>query len=183
VRELMEPGTEDAFAELRDAIPGDVPTVASPGPLSEVQTLIRQVMAAEGAHCLGHYPDRDAEQVHPVYRELIEEGRRLPASTYLRARDLRGPLARAMAAVLEEVDVLITPATPGEAPSRDTTGNPAFCSLWSFTGLPAVTLPLLTGPAGLPLGVQLVGAPGDDARLLRTARWLVRTLASDGEAT
>ncbi|MEL7139002.1 MAG: amidase family protein, partial [Pseudomonadota bacterium] len=65
----------------------------------------------------------------------------------------------------------------------ETTGNPAFCSLWSFTGLPAITLPLLTGPAGLPMGVQLVGPHGDDARLLRTARWLVRTLTTNGETS
>jgi Asp-tRNA(Asn)/Glu-tRNA(Gln) amidotransferase A subunit family amidase len=51
-----------------------------------------------------------------------------------------------------------------------------FCSLWSLTGVPAVTLPLLTGEAGLPLGLQLIGAPGDDARLLRTASWLVERL-------
>ena len=48
-----------------------------------------------------------------------------------------------------------------------------FCSLWSLTGLPAVTLPLLSGEGGMPLGVQLVGPAGDDARLLRTANWLV----------
>ena len=39
-------------------------------------------------------------------------------------------------------------------------------------GLPSITLPLLTGEGGLPLGVQLIGARGDDARLLRTANWL-----------
>ncbi len=38
--------------------------------------------------------------------------------------------------------------------------------------MPAVTLPLLTTETGLPMGVQLVGRRGDDARLLRTARWL-----------
>ena len=51
-----------------------------------------------------------------------------------------------------------------------------FCTIWTLLGLPAVTLPLLTGADGLPIGVQLVGALGDDARLLRTARWLVETL-------
>jgi Asp-tRNA(Asn)/Glu-tRNA(Gln) amidotransferase A subunit family amidase len=39
--------------------------------------------------------------------------------------------------------------------------------------MPACNLPLMTGTDGLPLGVQLVGRRGDDARLLRTARWLV----------
>jgi Asp-tRNA(Asn)/Glu-tRNA(Gln) amidotransferase A subunit family amidase len=44
--------------------------------------------------------------------------------------------------------------------------------------MPAITLPLLTGANGLPIGVQLVGKRGDDARLLRTANWLVRTLST-----
>ena len=45
--------------------------------------------------------------------------------------------------------------------------------------MPAITLPLLQAGNGLPLGVQLVGQKGDDARLLRTARWLVETLRSE----
>ena len=48
--------------------------------------------------------------------------------------------------------------------------------MWTLTGLPAISLPLLTGEDGMPLGVQLVGAPGEDARLLRTASWLMHTL-------
>jgi Asp-tRNA(Asn)/Glu-tRNA(Gln) amidotransferase A subunit family amidase len=51
-----------------------------------------------------------------------------------------------------------------------------FCTFWTLLGLPAITLPLLTGEDDMPLGVQLVGAPGDDARLLRTAQWLVTKL-------
>jgi Asp-tRNA(Asn)/Glu-tRNA(Gln) amidotransferase A subunit family amidase len=47
-----------------------------------------------------------------------------------------------------------------------------FCTLWTLGGVPAVSLPLLKGQNGLPLGIQLVGRRGDDARLLRTARWL-----------
>ncbi|MBS0248996.1 MAG: amidase, partial [Proteobacteria bacterium] len=60
----------------------------------------------------------------------------------------------------------------------DATGSPIFNSLWSLTGLPAVTLPLLSGEGGMPLGVQLVGAARDDARLLRTSNWLVEQLDS-----
>jgi Asp-tRNA(Asn)/Glu-tRNA(Gln) amidotransferase A subunit family amidase len=44
-------------------------------------------------------------------------------------------------------------------------------------------LPLLTGASGLPIGVQLVGEKGDDARLLRTARWLVETVRRSALAT
>jgi len=44
--------------------------------------------------------------------------------------------------------------------------------------MPAINLPLMRGENGLPLGAQLVGPRGDDARLLRTARWLTAQIAS-----
>ena len=58
----------------------------------------------------------------------------------------------------------------------DATGNPVFCRFWTYLGVPAVSLPLLE-VEGMPMGVQLIGARGDDGRLLRTARWLARHLA------
>jgi Asp-tRNA(Asn)/Glu-tRNA(Gln) amidotransferase A subunit family amidase len=50
-----------------------------------------------------------------------------------------------------------------------------------LTGLPSLSLPLLAGESELPIGVQLIGAPGRDARLLRTASALVATLADAGK--
>jgi len=83
--------------------------------------------------------------------------------------------------LFDEFDAIVTPAAPGEAPrGLATTGNPIFCTIWTYLGTPAVTLPLLVSPAGLPLGVQLVGRRDNDARLLRTAHWLERTLAAAG---
>ena len=83
---------------------------------------------------------------------------------------------------LAEYDAIVTPATCGEAPvGLDATGSPAFCTLWTFTGLPAVTLPLLQGEAGMPLGVQMVGRKADDGRLLRTAAWLTEFVQAVSE--
>jgi Asp-tRNA(Asn)/Glu-tRNA(Gln) amidotransferase A subunit family amidase len=48
--------------------------------------------------------------------------------------------------------------------------------MWTLLGLPAISVPLLEGANGLPLGVQLVGARDGDARLLRTARWLAESV-------
>ena len=85
--------------------------------------------------------------------------------------------------MFDEYDAILTPAAPGEAPrGLDSTGNPVFCTTWTYLGTPAVTLPLLQRRAGLPIGVQLVGRRGNDARLLRTAHWLVKTLGKRGGA-
>ena len=78
----------------------------------------------------------------------------------------------------ERYDAILTPPALGTAPKGlGATGDPVFCVLWTLLGMPAVTLPLMHGANGLPLGVQLVGRRNFDARLLRTARWLERKLA------
>jgi Asp-tRNA(Asn)/Glu-tRNA(Gln) amidotransferase A subunit family amidase len=80
--------------------------------------------------------------------------------------------------IFDQSDAIITPAAPGIAPEGlSATGDPAFCTLWTLTGLPALSLPLFAGESGLPIGVQLVGGPGRDARLLRTATALIAMLA------
>ena len=80
--------------------------------------------------------------------------------------------------MLLEYDAIITPAATGEAPvGLESTGNPVFCTPWTLAGLPSISLPLLGGTNDMPVGVQLVAAKGDDARLLRTARWLTVKVA------
>jgi len=65
------------------------------------------------------------------------------------------------------------PAAPGEAPrGLEATGNPVFNRIWTLLHVPAVTVPWTSGPHGLPLGVQVIGRVGDDARALACAHWL-----------
>ena len=72
------------------------------------------------------------------------------------------------------LDALAMPSALGTAPAGlASTGDPVMCTLASFAGLPAISLPLLTGANGLPLGVQLIGRFGDDGRLLRAAAALM----------
>jgi Asp-tRNA(Asn)/Glu-tRNA(Gln) amidotransferase A subunit family amidase len=76
--------------------------------------------------------------------------------------------------IFERCDAIVTPAAPGTAPKGlEATGDPAFCTLWTLCGMPSLSLPLMQGENGLPMGVQLVGRRDGDARLLRTARWFV----------
>jgi Asp-tRNA(Asn)/Glu-tRNA(Gln) amidotransferase A subunit family amidase len=137
----------------------------------------RVIMAVDMAHNLGPIVARGGEAVSKTLRDLLAEGSAVPALRYLAARDAARRYALGFDEVFKEYDAIVTPATTGVAPKGEATGNPTFCTLWSLTGMPAVTLPLLTGEGGMPLGVQLVGQAGDDARLLRTANWLVEKLA------
>src|SRR5690606_10480206 len=102
----------------------------------------------------------------------------VPAVAYLGALSTRERIRDHVHAALDGHQAFLTPSAPGEAPAGlGSTGNPAFSTLWSLCGMPAISPPLLTGPGGLPIGVQLVARRGDDAGLLRTAAWLVGALA------
>ena len=110
----------------------------------------------------------------------ITEGRRISASDYLAAIEWREPLYAGLEEIFARYDAIVTPAAPGEAPAGlESTGSAAFNSLWTLLGVPAVTLPLLTSTNGLPVGVQLIGPRFNDGKLLRSARWLVHSLASN----
>jgi Asp-tRNA(Asn)/Glu-tRNA(Gln) amidotransferase A subunit family amidase len=136
----------------------------------------RAIMAADMAHNLGATVDRGGDQVSQVLRDLIAEGRKVSARAYLAAVKEAKILRAAFDDVFEECNAIITPAATGIAPKGlGATGNPAFCSMWTLVGLPSLSLPLLEDD-GMPIGVQLVGAMGDDARLLRNANWLVNKM-------
>ncbi|MEP7030422.1 MAG: amidase [Pseudolabrys sp.] len=137
----------------------------------------RTVMSADMAHNLNDAVERGSDALSPTLRDFLAEGRKVTAVSYLKARKNAQGYAAGMNEIFEIYDAILTPASPGVAPKGTATGNPVFCSLWSLTGLPAVSLPLLKGEGGMPLGVQLIGPAGDDARLLRTANWLVEKLS------
>jgi Asp-tRNA(Asn)/Glu-tRNA(Gln) amidotransferase A subunit family amidase len=141
----------------------------------------RTVMAVEMAHNLGAAVHRGGEASSKTLRDLLAAGSKIAAVDYLGARNEARALNRELAKFFEIYDAIITPATTGVAPKGlDATGDPAFCSLWSLLGVPTVTLPVLAGEGGLPIGVQLVGAAGDDARLLRNARALLNQIGKRG---
>jgi Asp-tRNA(Asn)/Glu-tRNA(Gln) amidotransferase A subunit family amidase len=173
-----EASTRAAFAELADALGDAASEVELPQIAQEIVPLHQIVMDVEMACNLHREYDRARDKLSRQLRELLERGRKHLAFDYRRAVDMIEPIGEAIDPVFDEYDAILTPATTGEAPlGLDSTGNPIFCTVWTYLGWPAVTLPLLSGPAGLPVGVQLVGRRGNDARLLRTARWLAATLA------
>lgn len=171
--------TRDGFAELREALGDACEEVELPAPFADAGRLCELVQLAELAKSYHRYAGQGAgDQLSPELRAAIDQGRRILAHDYLAARDWPAVLNAGLEAVFGRYDAIVTPAAPGPAPAGlDSTGNPAFNGLWTFCGVPAVTLPLLQSAAGLPIGVQLVGRHGDDGRLLRTARWLVDFLS------
>jgi Asp-tRNA(Asn)/Glu-tRNA(Gln) amidotransferase A subunit family amidase len=179
--EHTEPVTRAAFAELVETLGETVAEVELGASFADAVAMHRTVMETEMAHNLRRDYDRGRASLSAALREIIERGRGIGAVDYLAAVAAIPTLNGALDTVFDEFDAIVTPSAPGEAPrGLEFTGNAVFCTLWTYLGTPAVTLPLLRSEAGMPLGVQLVGRRDNDARLLRTARWLVETLRGSG---
>jgi Asp-tRNA(Asn)/Glu-tRNA(Gln) amidotransferase A subunit family amidase len=118
---------------------------------------------------LGHHrAELSAELV-----QLLEEGQNVDRADYDAIRRIAIIQRLESAAAFEGLDVLVTPATVGEAPQGlGSTGDPRFCRLWTLVGLPALAVPSVLGSSSLPVAAQLIGRPGDDASVLWVARWL-----------
>lgn len=168
-----EEGTKAAFNELTEFLDDRVDTVELADVYNEIFDWQQTVMEADLAKNFARDFFRAGDQFSPQLTEMIERGQKISAVDYNIGLERMVEFERGLDDALDKYDAILTPSTPGEAPiGLDSTGSPAFCTLWTFTGLPAVTLPLMNGEAGMPLGVQLVGKKGGDAQLLRTAQWL-----------
>ena len=171
-----EGATKQGFDELAEVLGERCDPVDLPEPFTQGHRVHRVLMTTGFARNLRRYHERGAQQLSGHMQAALEEGRGVLAHDYLAAVDWIEVLNAGLEAIFERYDAILTPSAPGEAPhDLGTTGNPAFCTLWTLCGTPAISLPLLQGADGLPVGVQLVGRRGDDARLMRTASWLVDT--------
>ncbi len=133
------------------------------------------IMAYETARSLTWerltHPDLCSEQL----RAIFELGESLSDRDYGAARILANHSRSSLNEMLRRagVHVLLAPAAPGEAPEGlESTGDPILNRVWTLLHMPCMTLPLLAGPAGRPLGVQLIGRIGRDWRVVHAAKWI-----------
>jgi amidase len=137
----------------------------------------KTVQLFETARALGPELQYRSDLLSARLASLIEEGRTIGADAYVRALQTGRDCAASIDTLFGGADVLLAPSAPGEAPQGlDSTGDPQFNRPWHLLGAPQVSVPvprsLAHGESGLPLGLQVVGRPGDDARALAAARWV-----------
>jgi Asp-tRNA(Asn)/Glu-tRNA(Gln) amidotransferase A subunit family amidase len=123
---------------------------------------------------------RYASRYRPRTARGIQRGQAITDSELTRARlgqlTFRTRVVQLMAQA--ELDLWITPSSAGAAPAGfELTGWGGMTTAWSYAGLPCLSLPAGRSTSGLPLGLQCVGAFGQDERLLAWADGLARTLA------
>jgi Asp-tRNA(Asn)/Glu-tRNA(Gln) amidotransferase A subunit family amidase len=177
VWDQAEESTKDAFREVIDNVDGRIDIVDLPSLFEGTHEDHRQIMEADLALSFTREYSDGKDKLSTVLCEMIERGHAVRATDYNAAIERIADYNAELDEIFDAYDAILTPSAAGEAPvGLDSTGNPAFCTIWTLCGVPALNLPILQGPNGMPLGVQLVSFKGDDARLFRTARWLLNFL-------
>ncbi len=138
-----------------------------------------RIMGYEAARALAYERIYRSAQLSPRLGQMLDAGMAVGAAEYDAARAEAAAARAGLAGFFGPYDAVLTPAAPGEAPAGlGYTGDPVFNRMWTLLGTPCVTLPAHRGDRGLPVGVQLVGRIGDDARLMSCAIFLEQALAA-----
>jgi Asp-tRNA(Asn)/Glu-tRNA(Gln) amidotransferase A subunit family amidase len=176
------PYWDRADPEVRSAIEtfaaslGQVDVLDLPSTFSAAEATLGVIMNSGIAHAYRHDFERGAAMMADVLVNIIKRGQGLSAYDVLEAFEARDRMRQTFDAIAAPYDAVMTAAAVGIAPPRSQgTGDPIFATTWTLIGAPTVTLPLLEGTGGMPIGVQLVGRGRDDAGLLRAAAWLEQT--------
>jgi Asp-tRNA(Asn)/Glu-tRNA(Gln) amidotransferase A subunit family amidase len=109
------------------------------------------------------------ELLCPPLRESIVRGHDMTASEFMQLNRAADEAALAVDQLFEDADVLVSLAAPGQATVHGAPGSGALTMPWSLCGLPTLSLPLLRGRDGLPIGLQLIAQRGNDRLLLSCA--------------
>ncbi len=153
-----------------------------PEPFEGLADAHRQVMAFEAWAAWGPTLARELQHVSPQLQQLLADGAAVTLAGHAQALAIRDQARARVPGIFARLDVLLTASAQGEAPvGLASTGDPALNRIWTLLGLPCLTLPAARGPSGMPIGVQLIGAPDGDAALLEAARWAERVLCAPAE--
>ncbi len=179
--EQVEEQTKDGFRELIEAAnaskPDTINIVDLPAQFDPIYEDHRKLMEADLAKSFATEYEESKADMSAILCEMIERGQQVTRSEYNASLETIESYGSVLDEIFESYDAILTPATLGSAPAGlEATGSPVMNTIWTFCGTPALNLPLLQSPAELPLGVQLVGERGDDARLFRSSRWLLNLL-------
>ena len=173
-------GTRAAITDL--AVRLDAPLIELPEEFDGLPAAQEIIMAREALDTLG--PERDRGEISEELHTVLHRGAALSEDAYREALNLASRCRALLHGVFADVDALLTPSVLGEAPvGLRATGDPLFCRAWTLLGVPTVAVPGLLGPAGMPLGVQVVATIGADATALAAARTIAEHTAASPAPT
>ncbi|HWI13634.1 MAG TPA: amidase [Burkholderiales bacterium] len=178
------PRADDATKALVEQAAG---SLAKAGAVVREITLPAAFDSIEAAHgaindydmnrALAYERAHHADKISATLMAKIVQSDACTFDQYVAAQRHAAKCRALLAEAFADVDVLLVPSAPGEAPATlTTTGESTFNRIWTVLHVPAVTLPVFKGPTGLPIGVQLIGPFGGDLKMLACAEWVWRAL-------
>ncbi|WP_138464247.1 amidase [Poseidonocella sp. HB161398] len=165
-----EPAAETGVAERAASVLGAARQVRPPAWWEALGPAQADVFAWEASAALAPERDLHWDRLAPATHAFLRRQDGITAARWQAGLAARDRALGDLDALFGGAEFLMTQAAPGEAPrGLAATGPAAYNIRWTLLGLPTVTVPAGLGPAGLPVGVQIAGRPGEDARLLRQA--------------
>jgi Asp-tRNA(Asn)/Glu-tRNA(Gln) amidotransferase A subunit family amidase len=170
------------FAEILSTLGNAVERIEAPKSVAGLVHHQQVVHEYEIARHLATDFEEHWDLISDLLQSVVERGRSYSDQQYADSLSMVGGAEKFFETFFHDYDAVLAPSSAGEAPLKSVgTGDPVFCTVWTVAGLPCLNLPLLSGAAGLPIGVQLIGSAERDDRLMTTASWLVKALAGDSE--
>ena len=169
----LEEDAKEAFEEVKDELKGKVDEMELPEGFANIPKWHQIIMESDMAQSFSAEYKSSKNKLSDKIIEAIERGMKYTSVEYNDARSKIEVANAYFNQFFHDYDAILTPSANGEAPKGlESTGDPIFSTIWTFCGMPSISLPLLHGKNGLPIGVQLVSSLYDDERLFRNASWL-----------
>ena len=163
----------EGFNEVKDELKGQINEIELPAGFDGIPDWHKIIMESDMARSFSEEYKKSKNKLSDKIVEAIERGMKYSSVEYNEAFSKIEVANAYFKQFFHDYDAILTPSACGEAPKGlKSTGNPIFCTIWTYCGMPSISLPLLQGKNNLPVGVQLVSSLYDDERLFRNASWL-----------
>ena len=150
-----------------------------PPEFAEAREIHRVLFYAEALAARAEEWPQHRDLISPKLQQLLADAEGIAPAAVVAAQAEAAKLRMRFDEITRGFDAVLAPSAPGEAPNGLAyTGDPSMNGMWTLLHGPLIHVPHGTGPAGLPLGIQLVGRRGDDLRLIQLAEWIERALAA-----
>jgi len=176
MNKLDEDATEK-FKEVKDLLKGKVDEIELPDGFSKIPEWHKTIMESDMATSFSEEYKKSKNKLSNKIKEAIERGMKYTSMDYNNAMSKIDVANTYFKQFFHDYDAILTPSANGEATQDlQSTGDPIFSTVWTYCGMPSISLPLLKGKNKLPIGVQLVSSLYDDERLFRNASWLTKKM-------
>jgi Asp-tRNA(Asn)/Glu-tRNA(Gln) amidotransferase A subunit family amidase len=153
----------------------NITEVSMPSYFESIHEYHKIIHETDMAYNFSSIYEKDKKKLGKKLIEAIERGMNYKSKDYAKAVDSVETFYDSFKEIFHAYHAIITPAVSNYAPKGlNFTGSPEFCTIWTYLGMPAISLPLIQSSNKLPMGIQLVGEKFDDSRFLQTSNWVFK---------